>query len=447
MRKYLYRGLCILLSIALLAVLPGCSSAGYTVTGKIEEGKLDVWLSPTMTQMYNGKDGYIPLAMADGTDFTQDVNIVTFSTSEEFRQSLSQSIMKNEAPDVIIALQEEVPAKLVQSDMFTNLYPFFDYAYKTGALNKEDIMTQIVDGFSFDGKLYAVPLQFSINAITVKPDKDKNEGLNLLAQPNITFNDYMKQLNQWIKTHDEDDFYKVSSLLPDLQHKWKNFIDYKNGTTRMNEDQIYKYFCNKVHELSTFTDIVNQYSKITGTVYKRVSKFEEAVNNWYDSSCIYKLSYLGSDASPDAKQNPNKGYDYLPFITENGTGYIGNAAALAMVPANSDKKEKAFAYISAAFNPNVLENSVAFTHWPMVKSVIKADIDEIQYLNKAEKDELYTKVTESNYICAWLDSQIDEWFRQYNGADPVDRDKHNHIVPTREQWDALKKKIELYLGE
>lgn len=164
MKKILQRLLLLIIASSLLMSAGSCSTSGYKVTGKTEDGQLVVWASPKMSGQ--GQTDY-QKQLPYYTGFFNDIKTVIFDNEEEFRQKLAQSIPAGSGPDVVLACMDELPPKLFKSGAFMDLDPFWDYEdnRSDATVKRKDLIPALFDICRFGGapgRQETIPFSFQI---------------------------------------------------------------------------------------------------------------------------------------------------------------------------------------------------------------------------------------------------------------------------------------------
>jgi len=120
---------------------------------------------------------------------SEDTRIRTVSYSDFYtdddplapEKQFRNDILSKAGPDIIITSGMIDSGVYASKGVFADMYPYFD---KNG-INKEDFLTNVLDAGSYDGKLYILMPQFSIEGLSVKESM-------LNGKPGFTMDEFIK---------------------------------------------------------------------------------------------------------------------------------------------------------------------------------------------------------------------------------------------------------------
>lgn len=503
MRKSICRITAILLSICLLLPMTACSfsGSGFKVNGKIEEGVVNVWYSPEYTA-YISRQGMTDNAYLF-TDYPDDIHNSNMDSKESFETYLSQKMMTGEGPDMVLAFADELSPKMLAGDMFIDLYKFLDYEDSlhkpfeatddtseaesapgvesqqdlvgVNILQRKDLLMSAVDAFAYNDKLPAMPIRLMVTCYNGNKLYDKQVGLNLLDKTytiaefaDVVAEAEVKDLKVKLVDSEASNKYYPFHPMPEVYEMFKDFIDYKNGTTRMGEDAVYDYFCAYVKAFNTCYPSEKRYQELlkglkpedymtNSDAYKAYQAF---LRDEYIHSVYYKTSPADLSAiDPQGVKNAPKSvqgllnqiyvegsYDPgpIPIPSEYGSKvfYIDPSnTVVALIPANSKCPNKAFAYIKAFLSYPYISD---FGSGIPLNMAVYNNVKDAWGVSDDIWEKLYKKVSESVYVCNWIGPDLRQWISDlYLNEDGSPK----NTIPARAEWGNMKNKIELYLKE
>ena len=118
---------------------------------------LDYELRPLIVQFNRSHDD-VRIVVKDYSEYVQNGNY------EDAIQKLNTEILSGAGPD-IVAVNELPLEQYAAKGIFVDLWPFIDADQE---LSRDDLMTNLFDAMSIDGKLYQVAQNFSIQTAAVK---------------------------------------------------------------------------------------------------------------------------------------------------------------------------------------------------------------------------------------------------------------------------------------
>lgn len=272
-------------------------------------------------------------------DESYQIEIVEFNSSEEMYTKMSTELMAGEGPD-IISLDEPLPfEKLIDNNVFAD----FDELINTynSNINFDDYNSKIMNAGIINGKRCFVPFFYCPNIFISTQETLEKYGLN-------SFEFSYKELSQQLSN--ERAIYSLFGNISDNDRFLYSFLDsyadFEDKTTYFDTDGF-------IENIDYIEELI-KYDTTNKDIYYSIDGFG-------DKSCLFSTpkSFLGGSISA-MKSNyyylclQNKTPIILPNYSKDNkiTAYVECGVSINQ---NSDKKEKALAFVEYCLSKDVQE--------------------------------------------------------------------------------------------
>lgn len=168
-----------------------------------------------------------------------------YTKSEDGQAQLNASLLTNDAPDII-----EIGSGFYMGD-YENyvkdgyLEDLTPYLKNSNIVTLEDILPQVLEDFSIDGKIYAIPSRFSINVLTVPLEVSENRS-NWTIEEFLEFMEKYPHALSWQDASVEQ--VKKEILTTALRGSLDGFVDLEKGVSSFNNNR-FQELLTRVQEL------------------------------------------------------------------------------------------------------------------------------------------------------------------------------------------------------
>ena len=272
-------------------------------------------------------------------DNTYQIEIVEFDSSKEMYTKMATELMAGEGPD-IFSLDEPLPfEKLIDNSVLAD----FDEVVNTYSsnINFDDYNIKIMDAGIINGKRYFVPLFYCPNVFISTQENFDKYGL-------ISSEFSYKELSQQLSN--KNDMYSLFGNVSDndrfLYSSLDSYADFDNKTTYFNSEEF-------IENIDYITELVKN-DNTNNEIYYSLSGSE-------NESCLLSTPKSFSGGSINGMKSTyynlclqNNTPVILPNYSKDNkiTAYVECGVSINQ---NSDKKEKALAFVEYCLSKDVQE--------------------------------------------------------------------------------------------
>lgn len=240
--------------------------------------------------------------------------------------SLDQEIIKGNTPDMIIFASDFDMIKYINMNVFEDL----DQVFENYGIKREDYFESILDAYRFNGKQYAVPLNFSLHGLSGKK--------SLLGdKKGISFDEFLN-LNNEEKIFYDSNYDELSSYL--IYYNISEYVDFEKGTCSFENEN----FISLLELIKRYGMSFEEFEK---TVILNNAESEKYTSRIADEHCF--LQFEGLFGFEDLK-NINKNFGGEPvFIglpSADSDSMAVSSDFTAAIFSSSQKKEGAAEFLS-----------------------------------------------------------------------------------------------------
>ncbi len=314
---------------------------------------------------------------------------------------LNKDMRSGNVPDVILSYGDIDFSALNQKNTFTDLSVFMS---KDSEINKEDFLENIVDSYTHDGKLYAMPIKFGVDAIMGKKS-DLGEEKGWTLEKFLDFTDKNEKTFN-MSSADEIDMSLISVNLDDYVNFKKKKCSFdkpefvrliemiKKQTNDVNSDSDNSVYPAKIVGIGDYMSFLYFVSEYTGTgsepVFKGIPDKKETGAN-INPQMILAIS--------DKSENKDQAWEFAKyFLSKEYQDSAFNEAVTYGFPVRKDSFENMMNneagkdFSSYGFSGDINSSETA----GLLKTIINnadhhvVSDSEIQKILREELDEFYS---------------------------------------------------------
>ncbi len=366
----------------------------------------------------------------------------TKETSSDYLKKINTEMMSGEGDD-LIPTQYLPMSKFMKNGVFQELNEYMD------GNESSQYYENVLDGFKYDGKYYALPYSFTISGLVVDKNSLKQYKLEM-DQETFTRNDFINMMRELKSNRDNPCLAKMEKaglikalFLPEMQ----NWINYKDNTTNFND--------------ATFDNLIEDVETIAnGELMSKDMDMLDAKKSGRETELVFEVAPVielyGFESVTEMK-NYRDDFKICPVPLEQSLGeyaFNANGYGLNRMSENKDIAWKFMKYISQkfgldgyyySFNPVIeINEGVIDKLKDMEKKPFVFISDDLVLYNHPigkETGEELKRILENAKISINLDPQIEliitEAFEKYSNGE-ISKEKLKN---------DLDSKIQTYLKE
>ncbi len=345
--------------------------------------------------------GYLNLykCVTEFNRYNDDIRIELVSYYDAGRDQLSLDLISGTAPDLIV-VTESMRDMLADKGVFVDLYEMMEL---DADFDRDDLMTQVIDLYEIDGKLYSLAPDFFLMSIWGSSDVIQGRSGVTLDEFEEILEENGRDVNAvWGFSVDEDVLITLCKINWDVLIDWESrTCDFESETFRM----MMEFAAERVIGSST------------GASYRDSIRSGE---------CLMEMGSIASVADHQLEEAIwDTDLEYIGYPTESGSGtalkFISDQLA---INANCEQKEAAWEFLKY-----YLTNGLLGHGFPVVTALFEEqmelameddyewaiDAGEIQLMNKGN----YYDNSTDEYIYVYKASQedVDTVIALINSAD------------------------------
>lgn len=240
-------------------------------------------------------------------------------------------------PDIII-LNQSMPVEMLASKgILADITPFME---KDGEIKADDLLPNVIESCTIDGKLYSIPAAFQIRTLAGKTSNlDGKTGWNISE-----FIEFAENLDEGQSLMREDMFFSDTIISTLLQSSMHSFVNYSEKSCSFDSEDFIKIleFANQ------FPKSEEYYADMEDMSDDEWNKmYEEMEMSYRNNKTVLEDTYI---YDPSALYNTEKGQfgDDVTFIgypTDSGNGSSITTSVEFAVSAKSDNQDGAWEFI------------------------------------------------------------------------------------------------------
>ncbi|MCI8402225.1 MAG: extracellular solute-binding protein [Lachnospiraceae bacterium] len=273
---------------------------------------------------------------------------------------LNNDIVSGNIPDILYLTSEMPISSYVSKGLLADLYPLID---KDEEMSREDFLTNILDAYSVDGKLYQMVPAFSVQTIVGKTKYvGETPGWTMTDLQNL-----LKTLPEGISVFSE--ITRENFLYTTMNLAGGLFVDWNTGKCNFNSDEFVQFleFCNTFPEEFDYS------------VYEKEGYWQSYETQYREDRTLLQSLYLNSFRQYRDMKYGSFGEDItlIGFPSAPGNGSTIQTEWTMAISAQSKHPDGAWAFMRGYLLPEYQEE-ISY-NWPL-------RLDQIEKLKAASKE-------------------------------------------------------------
>lgn len=346
-------------------------------------------------------------------------------TTDELKQLIHARMLGSDCPDILVVTDYKDLPFYENKGLLLDLIPYID---AEGGIAVEDYQEQILYCFLKEGKLYGLPVTYSVEVLG-------GNSTVLGDSPGWTVDEFLEWLETYPQAKAWDGLSKTNILQYCLAGGIQGFVDVENDKAAFDSDE-FKQLLNKVNELQTDT---NTYYD---SWHRGMTSDEVRIEVLYCDSFDYLLSNYRTMYGSD--------FVYKGYPSHNGEPVYLLSMSCLSIPANTSCPEGAFAFWEYVMTKEAREDgSTKFhTHKQAFEQSLKnAQKDEMVVLNgetlkleKEDVDKIINMLVQASPDTVQFQQIRNIVLEEADGLFTGDRD-------VNVTCDVIQNRVQLYLDE
>ncbi len=338
-------------------------------TGATEIAKLNKTAASEVVQkeeiiigtLYDSQELQAAAVAFNKANDTYHVSIKTYIDNNNGTENSYQDAITNLNNDItsgancpdILDLSQLNAEQLAAKGIIEDLTPYLE---KSSVFDKEDFIDNLLDGFTYDGVLVAIPTSFTISTVVGKTS-EVGEEMGWTLDEMMTF----------AKAHPDAELFdgieQSTMLYYCMMYNQDAFVDWANGESHFDSE-----------EFKTLLEFVNMFpQEIDWTSYEGGAKVEERQAGEILLENAYISDFQEVQIYPAMYGEP---VTFIGFPTTDGSvGCSMSASSLYGITAKSDQKDGAWAFIESYLSS--AGDSMYSWGFSTLKEKMQEHIDEI----------------------------------------------------------------------
>lgn len=232
----------------------------------------------------------------------------------------------------IINLEYGKVSTLAAKGVFEDLTPFLE---QSSQLNREDFLENILEDYTYDGKLIGIPRTFYIEVIV-------GAGKDLGNRTGWTIDEMMAYCDQYPKAKIFEYGTKESTLETLMAYSGTSFVDWDNGKANFNNDEFKKIlqFSNRFLTEKEMNEAYDNESSAPSLIQRGELLFDRAYISSFEDIQVYYEIFEGNPA-------------FIGYPTSDGRpGISVNAYGTFAISSKSENIEGAWDFVECALQTN-----------------------------------------------------------------------------------------------